>query len=78
MYNTRSLTISDEEDDDWDTDALGLEECLFCDRIAKSLEANVKHMTSAHNFFIPDLEYLVDMEGLISYLGMITKPTGAY
>lgn len=26
-------------------------------------------MTKAHGFFIPDLEYIVDLEGLIKYLG---------
>ncbi|KAG0316560.1 hypothetical protein BGZ99_006829 [Dissophora globulifera] len=30
---------------------------------------NVEHMTKAHGFFIPDIEYLVDLEGLIKYLG---------
>lgn len=27
------------------------------------------HMTVAHSFFIPDIEFLVDVEGLIQYLG---------
>jgi len=26
-------------------------------------------MTSEHSFFIPDIEYLIDIEGLIKYLG---------
>jgi pre-60S factor REI1 len=28
----------------------------------------VLHMTKTHSLFIPDLEYLVDMRGLIQYL----------
>jgi hypothetical protein len=27
------------------------------------------HMTRAHSFFIPDVEYLKDLRGLIKYLG---------
>ena len=53
----------------WEGDALGLEECLFCSHTSSSLEKNVTHMSSAHSFFIPDIEYLVDLEGLVTYLG---------
>ena len=57
--------------EEWDDDVLGIEECLFCSKISKSVEASVKHMTADHSFFIPDIEYLVDLEGFITYLGMI-------
>lgn len=30
--------------------------------------SNLHHMTHSHGFFVPDLEYLSDLEGLISYL----------
>ena len=56
--------------EEWDEDVLGIEECLFCSKISKSVEASVKHMTADHSFFIPDIEYLVDLEGFITYLGM--------
>ncbi|XP_067650651.1 cytoplasmic 60S subunit biogenesis factor ZNF622-like isoform X2 [Haliotis asinina] len=55
--------------DSWEDNMLGLEECLFCSRVSSSLEENVGHMTQKHSFFIPDIEYMVDMEGLITYLG---------
>lgn len=66
-----------EADDDSDSDsweevsdeALSIEECLFCSNVSKSLEKNMKHMTVEHSFFVPDAEYLVDLEGLITYLG---------
>lgn len=61
---------SDVEEEEWDEDVLGIEECLFCRKISKSLVSNVKHMTAEHNFYIPDVDYLVDMEGLVTYLGM--------
>lgn len=53
----------------WDGEALVVEECLFCSHLSKSLEKNIKHMTMTHSFFIPDLEYVCDLEGLIRYLG---------
>lgn len=30
---------------------------------------NVAHMTKTHSFFIPDVEFLVDLKGLVRYLG---------
>ena len=65
--------LSDESDtesvESWDENSLGIEECLFCSFISQSLEDNVGHMTSKHSFFLPDAEYLSDLEGLITYLG---------
>ncbi|KAL5007591.1 hypothetical protein ScPMuIL_016397 [Solemya velum] len=58
-----------ESDDGWDDEALGIEECLFCSMVSSSLEQSVHHMSLKHSFFIPDAEYLTDLEGLITYLG---------
>ncbi|XP_034470137.1 zinc finger protein 622 [Hippoglossus hippoglossus] len=44
-------------------------DCLFCSHHSKSLLKNVAHMTKVHSFFIPDVEFLVDLRGLIRYLG---------
>ncbi|QRV93965.1 C2H2 zinc finger [Ceratobasidium sp. AG-Ba] len=43
--------------------------CLFCPHTADSISNNLEHMSSAHSFYIPDAEYLVDLPGLIGYLG---------
>ncbi|KAF3985071.1 hypothetical protein FT663_04740 [Candidozyma haemuli var. vulneris] len=47
--------------------------CLFCQNKKHStfntVEENVSHMTKVHGLFIPEKKYLVDVEGLISYLG---------
>lgn len=43
--------------------------CLFCSHHSKTLMKNVTHMTKVHSFFIPDVEFLVDLKGLIRYLG---------
>lgn len=67
----RDFADSDEEScEEWSGDALGLEECLFCSFLSQSLEQNIEHMRRAHSFFIPDIEFLTDLEGLISYLGL--------
>ncbi|XP_058493328.1 cytoplasmic 60S subunit biogenesis factor ZNF622 [Solea solea] len=44
-------------------------DCLFCSHHSKSLVKNVTHMTKVHGFFIPDVEFLVDLSGLVRYLG---------
>ncbi|RDX50175.1 hypothetical protein OH76DRAFT_1403065 [Lentinus brumalis] len=44
--------------------------CLFCtSSTASTLEENLTHMSSAHSFFIPDADFLVDLVGLVTYLG---------
>ncbi|KAJ6558588.1 C2H2 type zinc-finger-domain-containing protein [Mycena vulgaris] len=43
--------------------------CLFCPNECSLLDDNLTHMSTAHSFFIPDAEYLIDIQGLISYLG---------
>ncbi|KAJ1956486.1 pre-60S factor rei1 [Linderina pennispora] len=43
-------------------------DCLFCPHQSDMFEQNMEHMAKAHSLFIPDLEYLVDLHGLIQYL----------
>ncbi len=57
---------SAESDDE--PEALEVTECLFCPLSSEDMEANLKHMSQIHGFFIPDLDYLVDLKGLITYL----------
>ncbi|KYM86529.1 hypothetical protein ALC53_03990 [Atta colombica] len=42
--------------------------CLFCDYHNKSIECIMIHMEKKHSFFVPDLEYCVDLGGLLKYL----------
>jgi len=44
-------------------------ECLFCDFKGQNFEDKMGHMTIEHTFFIPDVEYLSNLKGLITYLG---------
>ena len=68
-HGTKSLEEEDEESSDGDPEPLDITECLFCPECAVSVEDNLEHMGEVHGFFIPDLEYLVDLEGLLGYLG---------
>jgi len=43
--------------------------CLFCPQVSVSLDDNLTHLSLAHSFFIPDAQYLIDISGLILYLG---------
>ncbi|XP_040000227.1 zinc finger protein 622 [Xiphias gladius] len=49
--------------------SIPISDCLFCSHHSKSLMKNVTHMTKVHSFFIPDVEFLVDLKGLVRYLG---------
>lgn len=42
--------------------------CLFCNSTSADLKENTLHMGKTHGMFIPEREYLVDLEGLIKYL----------
>ena len=47
---------------------LGPKDCLFCPERFDSLDDRLSHLTLTHSFYIPDIEYLIDIEGLLGYL----------
>ncbi|KAK7083267.1 hypothetical protein SK128_011949 [Halocaridina rubra] len=54
---------------DWEGDPIDIKDCLFCSHHSANLKKKLEHMSLAHSFFIPDLEYCSDVPGLITYLG---------
>ncbi|OIW03057.1 hypothetical protein TanjilG_19337 [Lupinus angustifolius] len=62
----------DEEDDD-SFEELDPSCCFMCDRELKTIESCMVHMHKHHGFFIPDVEYLKDPKGLLTYLGLKVK-----
>jgi pre-60S factor REI1 len=58
----------DEEEEDFSPQL-----CLFCNIESTSLDSNLTHMSHAHSFFIPNAEYLLDVESLLSYLFAIVS-----
>ncbi|CAK1599721.1 unnamed protein product [Parnassius mnemosyne] len=68
--------IEELDSDEWDecrikdSDSLiKPRDCLFCTHHSKNMVKNLKHMSEAHSFFIPDVEYCVNVKGLLLYLG---------
>lgn len=45
-----------------------LSRCLFCNYDSPTLKLSVAHMEKIHGLFIPEPNYLIDLEGLIGYL----------
>ncbi|GMK53662.1 hypothetical protein CspeluHIS016_0102480 [Cutaneotrichosporon spelunceum] len=43
--------------------------CLFCNHSSTDVESNLEHMSREHSFFVPDRDLLVDLSGLLAYLG---------
>ena len=48
--------------------AVLLNRCLFCNYDSPNLKLNVMHMSKYHGMFIPEQHYLIDLEGLITWL----------
>lgn len=49
--------------------------CLFCPYESDTVEGKCEHMAQAHSFFIPDMEYVSNLDGLVKFLGV---KVGAY
>ena len=49
-------------------DPIPVTDCLLCGHHSSNVERNVTHMTNC-SLFLPDADYIVDLEGLIEYLG---------
>lgn len=50
------------------TSDVSLETCLFCNQESQDVASNVAHMERSHGMFIPEKQYLVDLEGLLASL----------
>lgn len=59
----------DEEDDDEEGDPIPATDCLFSSHHSATVEKNLVYMATHHSFFLPDADYIVDLEGLLGYLG---------
>ena len=66
--NTLSLSSLEEDQLTDEEEQFSPLQCLFCNVESTSMDSNLAHMSHAHSFFIPDAEYLIDMESLLSYL----------
>ncbi|XP_061364331.1 cytoplasmic 60S subunit biogenesis factor REI1 homolog 1 [Gastrolobium bilobum] len=62
-----------DEDADDDFEELDPSCCFMCDQEHNTIESCMVHMHKHHGFFIPDVEYLKDPKGLLTYLGLKVK-----
>ncbi|PNF20600.1 hypothetical protein B7P43_G04265 [Cryptotermes secundus] len=69
--NSGNSDIEEVDSDEWDEEENPVlnNNCLFCSHHSANMIKNLKHMTMEHSFFIPDAEYVIDMKGLLTYLG---------
>jgi pre-60S factor REI1 len=44
------------------------EDCIFCNQSLGSFEENMEHMIEDHGLYIPDLDFVEDLPGLMAYL----------
>ncbi|KAI1341202.1 C2H2 type zinc-finger-domain-containing protein [Xylariaceae sp. FL0016] len=45
-----------------------LKSCLFCNYDSPTIALNVVHMERIHSMFLPEKQYLVDLDGLVGFL----------
>lgn len=75
--NDEGMEAEKEEEEEGQEDVpeamLEPEVCIFCNHVSRSVDSNVVHMLKSHGFFIPDAEYLQDLQGLVGYCGEKVK-----
>lgn len=68
------LNVNEASDEDMDEgeddDLLDPSCCFMCDQEHDNIESCMIHMHKQHGFFIPDVDYLKDPKGLLTYLGL--------
>lgn len=57
----------DEDDEEYELDPSC---CFMCDLEHDTIESCMVHMHKQHGFYVPDVEYLKDPSGLLTYLGL--------
>nr|CAH7757597.1 unnamed protein product [Callosobruchus chinensis] len=66
------ILVEELDSDEWEDESenpIDNNDCIFCSHHSKNFIKNLEHMTVAHSFFIPDIEYCVDVMELLRYLG---------
>ncbi|GFP81610.1 zinc finger protein 622 [Phtheirospermum japonicum] len=69
----KSVDMDEDGDEDADFEDLDPCCCFMCDLEHDTIESCMVHMHKHHGFFIPDIEYLKDPKGLLTYLSLKVK-----
>lgn len=66
----KAATIEEEDEGEQEPDdgEYSSSRCLFCSNKESNINANADHMLKSHGMFIPERDYLADLEGLLHYL----------
>ncbi|KAL9258823.1 Cytoplasmic 60S subunit biogenesis factor REI1 homolog 1-like protein [Drosera capensis] len=74
VYGPSSMMEDDtsDEDDEFE-DVVDPTCCFMCDLEHETIESCMVHLHKKHGFFIPDIEYLKDARGLLTYMGIKVK-----
>ncbi|XP_050216685.1 cytoplasmic 60S subunit biogenesis factor REI1 homolog 1 [Mercurialis annua] len=73
VNEAEDMDEDENEDEDGDDVLLDPSCCFMCDQEHNSIESCMVHMHKHHGFFIPDVEYLKDPKGFLTYLGLKVK-----
>ncbi|CAH6721227.1 cytoplasmic 60S subunit biogenesis factor Reh1p [[Candida] jaroonii] len=65
------LLETEEETDDEFIEVLPITFCFYCKEQHNDIESNLKHMFNKHGLYIPERTYLIDLEGLLTFLSEI-------
>ena len=73
LEDASSLSLEDVDDTNLDApgEPSSLSKCPFCNSLSTTLELNLDHMCKMHGMFIPDQDYLYDLEIFIGYLSKV-------
>jgi len=66
----------EEEEDDEELPPLGANVSIFDDKVFDTVDECVQYMKTRYGFYVPDTEYLQDLEGFLCYLGEKVKLGG--
>ncbi|PWA76765.1 zinc finger protein [Artemisia annua] len=75
MEVNESLDTDEDSGEDMDEDEEELDPtcCFMCDKEHETIESCMVHLHKHHGFFVPDIEYLKDPTGFLTYLGLKVK-----
>lgn len=65
------LLDPEEDSDDEFIEVLPITYCFYCKEKNEDIESNLKHMFNKHGLYIPERTYLIDLEGLLTFLSEI-------
>eukprot|EP00615_Pteridomonas_danica_P006576 CAMPEP_0114341286 /NCGR_PEP_ID=MMETSP0101-20121206/8948_1 /TAXON_ID=38822 ORGANISM="Pteridomonas danica, Strain PT" /NCGR_SAMPLE_ID=MMETSP0101 /ASSEMBLY_ACC=CAM_ASM_000211 /LENGTH=410 /DNA_ID=CAMNT_0001474843 /DNA_START=27 /DNA_END=1256 /DNA_ORIENTATION=- len=68
MKDDETNENEEEEEEEEEPFEVDLRRSLFDSNLAEDIDESLAHMAKKYGFFIPDVEYLSDLEGLVEYL----------